>query len=341
MLEANMSKAKQRVVACCIVVALALCSALTMGVIAGAPTTNTAYAASKIKTVKIVDTSNNNKKVTKKTINLALTGRNSASLKLECTPVKGAVKSIKWYSTSKKVATVSSKGKVTAKKKGTATIKAKVKACKGKSRTVYVKVKVSTGGWQKSGKVITPSTCSKHGTQLVKSLDGWKSRTVAAPLAAHKLDSKSKCKVCGKQGGGLAIATTAVSLATGAQGSKNGVKIEGKKAGSKSKHYRSKYKEAAAYIKAFDAVGLNKMKTFQYPDCGYNVIVAVRYSGADNNFCNYKGSKSVKKIKKYLNSSAGKKKGWKKVGTYKNGKPQGFSLQPGDVLIHVKGQESG
>lgn len=372
MLESGATKLKRRAISCCVVVALAFCSALAMGAIADAPTSNQAFAASKIKTAKIVDAGNKNKTVTKKTINMALTGRNSTNLKVVATPAKGAIKSIKWYSTSKKVASVSSKGHVVAKKKGTATIKAKVKAFKGKSRTLYVKVKVSTGGWQKSGKVTKVSTCSKNGTQIVKSLDGWKSKTVASPLAAHKFGSDWKCVVCGKQGGGFAIAKTAVNLATGAEGTSKDIKIykdkkdksknffakdsdfetvlakgDGKrKSLDKSKpYYRSSRAQADAYNSAFDSVGMNtSMKEFQYPDCGYNAIVAVRYSGVMKDFCNWSGSKSVKYIrnKSKTTTSLETSGKWKKMGTYYRGKTKGFgSLQPGDILVHEEGKEAG
>lgn len=365
MLESGATKLKQRMISCCVVAALAFCSALAMGVIADAPTSNQAFASSKIKTAKIVDAGNKNKTVTKKTINMALTGRNSTTLKVVTTPAKGAVKSIKWYSTSKKVASVSSKGHVIAKKKGTATIKAKVKARKGKSRTLHVKIKVSKGGWQKSGKVTKASTCSKKGTQIVKSLDGWKSKTVAAPLAAHKFGSDWKCVVCGKQGGGLAIAKTAVNLATGAEDTSKDVKIS-KSSGSFKKdsdyetvvakgkakslkdsksYYRSSKSQANAFNSAFDSVGMNaSMSTFQYPDCGYSAIVAVRYSGVQKDFCGWSGSKKVTLLRKNTKEdtsleTSGK---WKKMGTYYRGKTKGFSsLQPGDILVHEKGKEAG
>lgn len=340
MLESGAAKLRRCAIACCVAVALAFCSALAMGAIADAPTSNQAFAASKIKTAKIVDAGNKNKTVTKKTVNMALTGRNSTTLKVVTTPAKGAVKSIKWYSTSKKVASVSSKGHVVAKKKGTATIKAKVKARKGKSRTLYVKVKVSKGGWQKSGKVTKASSCTKKGTQVVRSLDGWKSKTITAPLAAHKYGSDWKCVVCGKQGGGLAIAKTAVNLATGAQESKIGSVnyVDGNKDDPK----KSNSPWAKAYNDAKDKVAKSAKR---YPDCGYSVVIAIRYSGVDAGFCSGKitpagktkkktANMSVNGIKEYLESKEGETKGWKKVGTYKAGKFSGCSPQPGDVLVY-------
>lgn len=330
-----------------------------------------AYAASS--PAAILDVSNGGKGVTGKTVHMALVGRSSFVVKGICKGKRYKVKSVTWSSSSPSVVKVSPKGKlrarVSVKKVGSAKVVARLKLKHGKKRTLSFFVRVDQGGWGSSWRVTKKPTCASKGEESLFSLDGWarKKRSLSAlghdwgnfwstdmryhwhkckRCAAVKDKSRhsgaSKCRVCSGYYGAANIAKSAVSIATGAQGSSMGSSdfvIGAKASANKKKKSNSPY--AKAYNAAHDKDRVVRNRC--YPDCGHAVSIAIRMSGVDKKFCTgkvtvgrkkHKLKATVSEIALYLKSREAKKRGWKQVGTYSGGVSRGCSLQPGDVLLY-------